>query len=271
MKPVEIFHIGPQKSGTTWLYKAFNEHPEIACPPRDSIHFMDMMYHRGRGWYEEFFRDATPEQKLFDPTYSYIRCPLAPARIHRENPSAKILLTLRHPVDRAFSHYWHEKKKECYTYEFSDYSRNYDLYASWIETGFYARHLERYLQVFNREQILVQRFELLESNPREYLREALEFVGVDSNFTPTVEGKKVNEAGFKRDSWSWVRSVVDRAARRIVPGAWKSLGLEQKFSGREEYKRGPLPEVRAALLELYEPETAKLEELLDIDFSAWRE
>ena len=117
MKPVDIFHIGPQKTGTTWIYRCSREHPEIAVPPKDSIHYFDMFYPRGRGWYAEFFADAKPGQKLIDPTPSYIRSPLAAARIYEENPEAKIVLCLRHPIERAFSHYWHEKKRGRFNFK----------------------------------------------------------------------------------------------------------------------------------------------------------
>ena len=42
MKPVDIFHIGPQKTATTWVYRCMSEHPELAGPPRDTIHYFDM-------------------------------------------------------------------------------------------------------------------------------------------------------------------------------------------------------------------------------------
>src|SRR5690606_27558532 len=186
MKPVEIFHIGPQKSATTWIYRCLQEHPQVAAPPKDSIHYFDMFYAFGRSWYETFFANARPDQKLFDPTPSYIRAAQAPARIAKENPGARIVVSLRDPIERAFSHYWHMKKNRVITFEFSDVLDNYDLFSSWIEPGFYAEHIERYLEFFPREQILCQRFDDLERDPRLFLDQLLVFYGLDTNFTPSV-------------------------------------------------------------------------------------
>ena len=95
---VQLFHVGPQKSGTTWIYRCLAEHPGVAVPPRDSIHFFDMHFGRGDGWYLEHFQDAHADQPLFDPTPSYLRSPWAPRRIAAHNPGARIALCLRHPV-----------------------------------------------------------------------------------------------------------------------------------------------------------------------------
>jgi len=165
MRPVDIFHIGPQKTATTWIYRCMLEHPELAGPPKDTIHYFDMFYGKGRDWYAGHFDDAPPSCKLFDPTPSYVRSPWAARRIAQENPSAKIVLCLRNPLERAFSHYWHEKKKAHTNLDFASALSNYDCYASWLEPGFLAEHIEQYLRYFPREQLLCQSFDRLESDP----------------------------------------------------------------------------------------------------------
>lgn len=266
MRPVDVFHIGPQKSGTTWLYRALVEHPQIACPPKDSIHYFDMFYARGRSWYEKHFEEARDDQLLFDPTPSYIRSPWAAERIAEENLRAKIILCLRNPVERAFSHYWHEKKKKKIAFSFSEALTNYDLFSSWLETGFYARHIERYLDFFPREQLLTQRFEVLGENPAAFLREALEFIGIDAEFQPGNLNKKVNAAGARRDLWNRGKAVF----YKMSPAFWKKVGLEGFMSGKDEYLRGVLDEDRARLLEIFAPETERLEALTGLDLSAWK-
>lgn len=270
MKPVDIFHIGPQKSGTTWIYRAFAEHPAIACPPKDSVHYFDMFYAKGRAWYSDWFSEAKDGQLLFDPTPSYIRSPWAAERISAENPKAKIILCLRDPVERAFSHYWHEKKKKKIGFRFSEALTNYDLYSSWIETGFYARHIEKYLEFFPREQLLAQRFELLGDDPRAFLGEALEFVGVDPDFQPGVLTRRVNAAGAKRDVWNRGKAAINKVGMKIAGDAWRKSGLERALSGRDEYLRGVEAEDRRHLLEIFAPETDRLEKLLGLDLSGWK-
>jgi hypothetical protein len=273
MRPVELFHIGPQKAATTWVYRCLLEHPEVACPPRATIHYFDMFYGRGRSWYAGFFADALEGQKLFDPTYSYIRSPLAPARIARENPRARIALCMRNPIERAYSHYWHERKKGVIRYAFSEILENYDLFASWLEPGFYATHIERYLEHFPREQLLCQLFDRLPHDPRAFLRELLEFAGVDPGFEPSVLLEQVNPAGpvFSAPSPAYWLHRTQRVLGRIGVGQKTLERLRAALRGRAEYERGIPARLHVALCEVCEPEIARLETLLDLDLSAWRQ
>lgn len=274
MKPVDIFHIGPQKSATTWVYRCLKEHPEVACPPDDTIHYFDIYYAKGREWYTHFFEDACSGQKLFDPTTTYIRSPWAPRRIARENPDAKIILCLRNPIERAFSHYWHEKKKDKIAFDFGEVLRNYDLFSSWIEPGFYAEHLKRYLEYFSREQILCLRFERLKRDDRAFLRQLLRFIGVDETFVPSWLGRKVNEAGGRRTLTNAVWRRVRRRLLRLDQQEFVEAVQETSLVGRwihdrNEYERGIQPDVRRELEEICAPEIHRLEQLLDLDLSHW--
>lgn len=275
MRPVDVFHIGPQKAATTWVYHCLNEHPEVACPPNDSIHYFDIFYHRGRSWYEDFFSEAREGQKLFDPTPSYIRSPWAPRRIAKENASAKIILCMRHPIKRAFSHYWHEKKKNKINFDFSEVLENYDLFASWIEPGFYAEHIQRYLDYFEREQIFCQHFDDLEANPEDFLQQILTFIGVDPEFKSTFLHRKVNVAGPSTITGKLIgklKSTLDYRGIRIgfINSLYES-SLSAIVSGKLEYKRGVAKEVYEMLWEICEPEVERLEHLLDIELTSWRQ
>lgn len=272
MKPVELFHIGPQKAATTWVYECLKEHPEVACPSKDSIHYFDMFYTKGRTWYGSFFEGAREEQKLFDPTPSYIRSPWAPERIAKENPNAKIILCMRNPIERAFSHYWHDKKKGSYNFDFSEVLKNYDLFSSWVEPGFYAEHLKKYFEYFSTDQILCQLFDNLKENPEAFLKQLLVFIGVDARFTPSVIHTQVNEAGVQN-------SFINRS-RQKTGGLLRKVGLESILksfisksailSGKGEYLRGIPQSVYDPLREICEPEIVRIEKLLGINLDRWR-
>ena len=276
MRPVDLFHIGPQKAATTWVYTCLREHPEIACPPALEIHYYDMFYARGDAWYAKFFEDATPQQKLFDPTYTYIRSPWAAQRIAAANPEARIAMCLRDPIERAFSHYWHEKKKGIIGYEFGEVLRNYDLFATWIEPGFYARHIERFREHFPVERMLCQRYEALERDPRAFLDELLVFAGVEPGLAPSVLHEEVNPAGPQQSLLNpgFYLAQTGRALQRLGVPKRTLEGARERIPalrGRAEYERGVPPDVHAALLELIEPEIAALERLLDADLGSWRQ
>lgn len=275
MRPVDAFHIGPQKAGTTWIYQCLSEHPEVGCPPRNAIHFFDMHYHLGREWYAAQFRGQESKKVLLDPTNSYLRSPVAPRRIARENPKAKIIVCLRNPVERAFSHYWHEKKKRRYDFAFSEILENYDLYACWLEPGFYAVHIERYLEYFPREQILCQLFDDLESDPPAFLRQLLDFIEVDRDFGPSVLEERVNVA--RPPSTKAERAALATLnVTGLKPLAAKSKGLRRlrgllAESNTDMERQSDVPrDLQRQLDDACRADIERLEAMLQVDLQRWR-
>ncbi|MCS3826457.1 hypothetical protein GGP85_001910 [Salinibacter ruber] len=261
-----------------------SEHPDVAVPKSDTIHYYDMFYARGEEWYEKHFDHAEKGQILYDPTTTYIRSPWAPRRIAKENPDAKIMLCLRDPIDRAFSHYWHEKKKGKISFEFEEVLENYDLYSSWIEPGFYAEHIERYLQYFDHEQFLFLRFEELKDDPKAFLTRILRFAGVNEDFETWWLQKESNEAGGRRTFFNRVwRKLKKVVAQSEIESVVRGLGLDDGaryleersvlgslLKDKSEYESGIDPELHMQLRDLSEPEIQRLEKLLDIKLDAWK-
>ena len=279
MKPVEVFHIGPQKTGTTWIYRCFREHPNIGCPYSDSIHYFDMNYHKGRHWYMQNFTEFNNNVKLFDPTYSYFRSPIAPERIYRENPNAKIIVCLRKPIERAFSHYWHEKKKKRFNFNFEEVLKNYDLYSNWVEPSFYFVHLKKYLQFFAKEQILVQFFEDLQEDPELFLQRILKFIEVDYQFKPSVLHEKINAAGPQQNLFFVkIKNSISNMLKRI--GTYEKAKLLKNsifkkkptkiFNDKMEKLNQVNPKVIKELNTIFVQDISSLEKLLNVDLTHWR-
>jgi hypothetical protein len=284
MRPIDLFHIGPQKTATTWVHRCLSEHPDIFAPASHALHYYDIHYHRGAEWYHQFYHGARDGQVLLDPTMTYIRSTWAPRRIHADNPEASIIVCLRNPIDRAYSHYWHEKKKGTIAFEFEEVLQNYDLYANWMEPGFYAEHIQRYLRYFDREQLLCVRFDTLVDDEEAFLRDIFRFAGVDSSFRPSWLHKKSNEAGGRRTMTNRVWNRMKKmAVQSNLEDTARALRLDEMakrledapvigslLQNRAEYERGIPAPLRANLLQVCEPEIRRLEELLDMDLSIWR-
>lgn len=98
--------IGAQKSGTTYLYNLLIQHPEIAIPIRKEIHYFDLNYNLGIDWYLSHFPSNFKQrnQITFEASPYYLYHPLVPKRTFDFNPNIKIIVLLRNPVYRAFSH-----------------------------------------------------------------------------------------------------------------------------------------------------------------------
>lgn len=112
-----VLVVGAQRSGTTTMFKTLAQHPLMARPAlKKGVHYFDKAYDQGFGWYRGNFPVAalararrggrTPLAYESSPYYMFH--PLAAQRIARDLPSAKLIVVLRDPVERACSAHGHE-------------------------------------------------------------------------------------------------------------------------------------------------------------------
>lgn len=190
--------IGAQKAGTTALYAYLRWHPGITGPSWKEVSFFDRHWWRGEAWYRGQFPVRTAGRLVGEASPSYLFHPLAPERVRALVPDVRLIALLRDPVARAYSHYQHEVALGREPLSFEDalaaeeertrgeverivadpraFSR-----AWWDHTyaarGRYAEQLERWLEVFPREQLLVIRSEDLGERPGETYASVLAFLG----------------------------------------------------------------------------------------------
>lgn len=260
---VSLFIAGCQKTGSTWLYKCFKEHPEIFVPDKDALHYFTINHDLGDDWYHQWYSRVSKGQVLCDGTPSYIRDPKAAERIYRYNPEAKLIFVLRNPIERAFSHYWHMKRKGLVSYSFDDmlnYNEvgNIDLYQMWYGSSEYSSLLEPFLKVFPNHQIHIALFDELKTEPSKFLKEILKFAKVDENFEPSVLGKKVNTGDrgvVAKKQESWLKRFFSKPANTVQV---------------DEYKRGMNPKLEKRLLNKFILDIERLEQLIDQDLTQWK-
>src|SRR5215212_8109130 len=102
--------IGGKKCGTTFLYNLLTQHPHVEPAASKGMHFFDMLFDEGIGWYRRCF--PTPSWKDGRRTITgegspYLADPLAPERMAQTVPQAWLIALLRNPVDRTYSDYQH--------------------------------------------------------------------------------------------------------------------------------------------------------------------
>jgi hypothetical protein len=194
--------IGAQRSGTTSLFSYLVQHPNVLPPLGKEIHYFDFHYDRGINYYRGRFpyshrlRHGT---MTLDATPYYLIHPLVPERVAQVLPHIKLIAVLRNPVDRALSHYQHEKRGGRETLSFSEaidqeparlageearlrnepgyYSWNHHRY-SYLLRGLYFEQLRRWLQHFPRSQLLVLQSERLFRDPAASMVVVHRFLGL---------------------------------------------------------------------------------------------
>lgn len=200
--------IGAAKAGTTALYHYLAEHPQVFMSAVKETNFFafGLDAHgrplcggpdasrfgvRSLAEYEALFAEAGGAVAIGEASPIYLECPSAAGRIHDLLPAVRILCSIRHPVDRAYSDYQMYLRSEG---QGLDPARDLDPAAAWarpdshwMQIGHYHEQLARYFDLFSREQIQVSLFDDLQRSPAKVTQEVYRFVGVDPSFAPDFE------------------------------------------------------------------------------------
>lgn len=199
--------IGFPKCGTTSLHEYLNKHPDVYLPIGKEIDFFDRLYSRGQNWYKAAFPLTLKKfyiqkmkKRIFltgEATPRYIYHPYALERIKKLKPNMKLIILIRNPVDRAFSHYKMNKNNDYEYLDFENaldeekerikgryekmqkdqkyYSWNYDLYA-YIELGQYYEKIKKCFELFDQKQVMIIQSEEFQKNTSDIYKQVLKFL-----------------------------------------------------------------------------------------------
>ena len=172
-----FLHVGPSKSGSTWLHEVLIGHPEVYLSQAKDLYFFNRYYDRGPGWYRAQFRGAQREHKIIGEVCpDYLSCAEAPERIHTcLGPDVRLMVTLREPISRAFSSYLYLAKHGEAAATFRDTTKTA---PELLEEGRYATHLRSYLRYYGRESLYVGLFDDLQADPQAFLDGVTDWLGV---------------------------------------------------------------------------------------------
>lgn len=212
-----FLYIGPDKAGSSWLHEALIVHPEVYLSPAKDLYYFDRYYARGRGWYSDQFKSAAPHHRVVgEICQDYLSSPEATSRIAETLPDCKLMVTIRDPVDRAFSSWLYARRFGVMPSSFTDALRQV---PELLGHGRYGEHLDRYHDLFPADQIHVALFEDLGKNPQVFLDDVTSFLGVShlplteqtaEVRLPASEARMVAVAGVARRAANLVR-VLDGA------------------------------------------------------------
>lgn len=267
--------IGAPKAGTTSLYDYLREHPRIFMPELKEARFLA---YEGKGddrkrWpiqtqaeYEALFAQTGDAIAIGEATPHYLIYPHVAERIRGLLPEAKLIASLRNPIDRSYSVYQMNLRNQG-TNAGVAYAEALASDANLRET--YADKLEAYFTRFPKEQIRVVLLDDLEAKPEAVVRRLFEFLGVDPGFRPDLS-KISNPGGEPR-----IKLLHDLLAhpglrafgRRFLPGGAVEK-LKDVRSGNLR-KRPMSAADRAAALEVFRDDIRATGEMIGRDLSHW--
>ncbi|WP_420385209.1 sulfotransferase domain-containing protein [Roseivirga sp.] len=310
MKHPNFFLIGASKSGTTSLYHYLKQHPDIfMCPEKEPSYFlfpngtpplvlpdglMSSSFRNNiknaprvfptRDEYLAMFKNVREEKIVGEASPDYLIGSETPGAIFDFAPSAKIMVVLRNPFDAAYSEFLMNQRDG----EFNEGTTFLELLSAedlndcdlqklpkLIRTRFYSKHINRYLEVFPKDQMRCFLFEDLD-NMDQLLKDTFEFLGVSTQVRIDTSLKynaaKAQTIDYRTDS---IRNLIPNSIKgglkKALPVSFYSWYWNRRL-GVHQSEKLPVkcPEdAKEYLTPIFTPVIQELEELLKRDLSLW--
>ncbi len=305
LKP-NLFIVGAAKAGTTSLYSYLNEHPRINASIIKEPHFFSddirckdvdpkrkervcfnqekyfakkilapkhIAYIESRDNYLKLFDFAGDYSYFLDASTGYLYSKSAAKNIYDFNKDAKIIIALRDPAERAYSHFLmdliggvleskdfiKEVKKEL-----QDKPKKHRQNHMYIEFGLYSEQIKRYLDTFPRENILIVFQDELNRDTQKIMDDVFDFLNlepIEINIEKRENTSKVPKS-FRLNNFMmkfvFLRDLIPQEIKDKVKSLLQSSHKPKMSSAEREY-----------MLEYFKKDIKELEKLLDKDLSRW--
>jgi len=268
--------IGAAKAGTTSLYHYLNQHPQIYMSPRKETYFF-MSSNNEIENYKALFKEANGEIAIGEATPFYLYNKKSPELIKNCLPQVKLIIVLRDPVDRAYSHflYWRSQGQEPIV-DFAKAIREepirirdgYGINYHYINQGFYAPQLQRYLNLFDSSNIKINLYSDLVKNPSHFVKEIYNFLDVDDSFAaPTNQA--LNKTAVPRnkviDKILKTSNPVKEISKTLLSDKFRKLIANKLLLSKPNISYN----LRQELIEIYREDILKTQRLVQRDLSIW--
>jgi hypothetical protein len=310
----DFFLVGAAKAGTTAIQQALDVHPDVFMSPLKEPNFFcdDILvsnlredvkqkleeddipewissgmktdrwraYLRDENLYSQLFDAAKPNQKKGEASVSYLYSLNAAQNIFKANANAKIIIVLRNPAERAFSHFNMEQRMNWIQGDFSSAFQKYKLIQNpiwgkdplFVAGGLYSAQVSRYFNVFPKSKILVLIYDEFKKAPEKTLAAIFNFINVDaSKIDLTIALKTNNEA--RENKIEFLNNAVPKGALKIkIRRAMKSLGIHRTLKNllTKPSSTKITKDERTIASEYYLDDIYALEKLLNINLDFWK-
>lgn len=284
---VDFFIVGAPKSGTTSLYHYLSEHPQVEMSSQKepdyfsdkAIHEQGMYYAKNRvdtlDKYESLF--VQKESVVYgEASVSYLFYENVAEDIKKYNPNAKIIIMLRDPIERAFSHYLMDYRLGLISDSFenvlakiSKHKNAHLFYQQYIEVSKYAKQIQRYLDFFKKENILFIDYEDFKKNVSKTVDQVYNFLNISTEFVADINTKHNT---FIMPKNKIIRLIYSFVFLRKILIFLFPVYLVKNISVllfKSDKKPELLKETRSLLSIIFNDDIKKMEEVLAKNYSKW--
>jgi hypothetical protein len=221
-----FYGIGAQKAGTTWLYEMLKAHPQIHLPARKEVHYWDLQSERPLEWYREHFKAGYINGDI-TPSYAVLP-PATIDRVHAATPDARLLLSLRHPLDRAWSFVRMAIERRYPAIpadlaageprgEMLAFVRQKLFHPGCLARNDYATIIRRWRQRFGDDALMWFRYERIAREPAALLSEICRHIGADAQWAKQLAPGRLERTVFASADIPFPRSLRAEYAERCRP------------------------------------------------------
>lgn len=261
--------IGAVKAATTWVAHQLRSQPGVFLP-REEPHFFSRDYGRGMDWYAGLFEHLPFGTLIGEKSADYLAYPDAPRRLAEAMPGARLIVQLRDPVERAYSDYCMLFRRGTVDKRIERHLRPGGPQPRFLEDGYYARHLSRWLDHFSRDQLLVLLSEDVASAPDETMRRVAQHIGYERPLVLAQPEVRQND--------SRAPALPPRMRALLAPLKPVAAPLRQKnwFRRLHSAMAAPPPyppltaELRRELRNRYADDVEALSAIIGRDLSTWK-
>jgi|SRR6056297_3328652 len=293
-----LFIVGAQKSGTSALAGWLSQHPQVCMSfpkepgflafgesgyvfpdgygrPAPASHYVV----RDQQSYLQLFNGAPARTRIFGEASTwYLTQPGMPETLYHFSPEAKIIVLLRHPVERAYSAWCHARSDDlepcdrfAQALAMEPLRGEVEFLLRYRQMGLYSDALRSYQAVFPPSRLKVLFYDDLRSDPAALWRDVCAFLHIDANPSPRF-AQQYNRSGEPRSRGlqNLLRSHrVKRAARRALPHQW-ALALKVRLDNLNLQALPPMQhDTREELLDFYREDVAAVATLTRRNLQAW--
>jgi len=276
-----LFVVGASKAGTTALHAYLDQIPEIYMSKTKEPNYFSVKTISDKSFlrpirdkerYLSLFKKAKGQKFLGEASPTYLSDSEAPKLIHKVVPNAYIIISLRDPVERFFSHYLMlfsiGRLKKSFSEACIDSLkiRKFDPNKTILRLSgsLYSDYVKRYLEIFGPKQVKIIIFEEFIKNTKKTMEEILDFLEINRT-VGDLGDKKYNPYSSPRVPFTQSLMTSD-SVRKIVNYNLVPFKTRKFIREKILFKSASKPKMqendRRTLVNYYQEDVKKLEEIL---------
>lgn len=277
---VNTFIVGAPKAGTSSLHFYLNQHPQVCMSSVKEPNFFSAKEVENLYYNSDIVSSTKDYNSLFESdlkikgesSVSYLYYHQVARRIYEYNNDAKIIIMLRNPTFRLFSHYLMDKRLGFCSVSLQEIYDNRGTHSLFFQQFFslgnYSEQIKKYQEVFDKSQILILLYDDLKLDTKLVVERVFSFLNVEKKDVDLQVKNQMLVPTNGLLSVIYKFRFIRKFLRFLFPSQLIKLIKKTFFNSKNIDKLSP-SELKM-ISNYYEDEISNLELLINYDLSSWK-